>query len=302
MKKVYITGILGLLGANIANMLKKDFEIVGCDCLEGQLNSVKVDNFDLTDWNSTEKKLIQFNPDVIIHTSAMINVDMCEEEYDLAKQMNEIVTKNLAEFCAMKRIKLIYISTDAVFDGSKDGLYVEEDTTVPINNYGITKLAGEKAVLKYQQNTVLRTNIYGFNYQDKSSFGEWILKSLQENIELSMFEDIYFSPILVTDLAEIIKQVIQRDIHGLFHVCGSGKISKYDFGIYLKEVFQIETGKINKTNSDEFAFKAKRSKNMGMSNVKICNTLNIAIRTPKESIEEFKRQYDSKYREDLRKL
>ena len=67
-------------------------------------------------------------------------------------------------------------------------------------------------------------------------------------------------------------------------------------------MFQIETGKINKTNSDEFTFKAKRSKNMGMSNMKICNILNIAIRTPKESIEEFKRQYDSNYRENLRKL
>ena len=107
-----------------------------------------------------------------------------------------------------------------------------------------------------------------------------------------MFEDIDFFPIFVSDLAEIMYKALKVDLCGLYHVCATGCISKYEFGIKMKEVFGLHTGNINKSQSEMMHFKAKRSKHMGMSNEKIRKELGIRIRTPEESIWEFKRLYD----------
>ena len=147
-------------------------------------------------------------------------------------------------------------------------------------------------MLTCDRNLVFRTNIYGQNIQDKKSFGEWIVSSLEEGKTLNMFEDIDFSPILVSDLAEIIYKALEVDLCGLYHVCATGCISKYEFGIKLKEIFNLHTGTINKAQSELMHFKAERSKHMGMSNEKIKKDLGIKIRTPEESIREFKRLYD----------
>ena len=157
----------------------------------------------------------------------------------------------------------------------------------PLNVYGKTKLAGEACVLKYPQNLVFRTNIYGINIQKKQSFGEWIYYSLVEGKTLNLFTDIDFSPILVNELAELIYRACEKELCGLYHACGTGCITKYDFGIKLKDFFKIETGRIHKATSDSAHFKAQRSKHMGMSNNKLCNALNVEISTPQESIEKF---------------
>ena len=176
------------------------------------------------------------------------------------------------------------------------------DKTSPINIYGETKLMGENIVRKNKKNLILRTNIYGFNIQNKNSFGEWIYTSLLEDKELQMFTDIDFSPILVNDLAEIIDLSIKKDISGLYHACGTGCISKYDFGCNLKEIFKISTGKITESNSENFSFKAKRAKHMGMDNKNLCAELSCEVRTPIESIKEFYRLYKKGYKEELIKF
>jgi dTDP-4-dehydrorhamnose reductase len=197
---------------------------------------------------------------------------------------------------------MIYISTDAVFDGLSEKLYKEDDEVNPLNIYGKTKYEGETYVLRNTKNVVLRTNIYGYNILDKNSFGEWILSALRNGETISMFDDIYFSPILVNELALIMVQIIEKDLCGLFHICGSGSISKYDFGLTLKEIFGIKQGSIIRSNSENFNFKAKRSKNMGMSNDKITKDLNISISSPIESIKCFKRLYEENYPQILKNM
>lgn len=302
MKKIYITGICGMLGSNIAMYLKDKYFVSGCDLYPHHFETLHFDKLNMADTSTLQQSIIDNSPDIVIHTAAMINVDACEEEKQQAQIMNSEVTNNLAKICAEQHIKLIYISTDAVFDGTKKELYSEEDTTTPLNIYGITKLAGESSVLQQKENVVLRTNIYGYNYQEKKSFGEWILYSLLDGEELKMFDDIYFSPILVNDLANLIDRILANNICGLYHACGTGSISKYEFGCKLKEVFQIESGSIFQTQSDTFSFKAKRAKNMGMSNKKLSNMLGIVIRSPEESIIEFKRLYDENYHLKLKNL
>lgn len=302
MKKIYITGIAGMLGINLAYNLNNKYNVVGCDILEINSKSIHSEKVNLLDETSIKMSIKRNTPDVLIHTAAMVNVDACEENVEAAQMLNESVTKKLAKICENEDIQMIYISTDAVFDGKSNKLYDENDITNPINVYAKTKLNGEKSVLSSSKNVVLRTNIYGFNYQNKNSFGEWIINSLNEGKELNMFDDILFSPILVNDLAFIVDKIMEESVIGLYHVCGTGAISKYHFACRLKEIFDIKNGKIIRSNSENFHFKAKRAKNMGMSNEKIKNELGINIRTPQESIIEFKRLYDKGYREIIKRI
>lgn len=276
-----------MLGYGIYNTLKSKAIIYGIDILNIEIPGLIYPKISLYNMDSVEKNILQIKPDVLIHTAALINVEECESNPEKAIRLNTYVTSQLAEICAKYKIKMVYISTDAVFDGKKNELYSEGDSVNPPNIYGQTKLNGEYAVLKYAKNLVLRTNIYGINIQKKQSFGEWIYYSLKENKTLSLFTDIDFSPILVTELADLIFKACQKNICGLYHACGTGCITKYEFGLMLKDFFQIDTGNIIKATSDTANFKAKRSKHMGLSNQKLCDALDVKISTPKESIEKF---------------
>ncbi len=294
MKRIYITGIAGMLGANIAYLLKDQYQITGVDKVPFMADGVKCEQFDLLDYIKLQESIVQSAPDYLIHTAALINVDLCEEKEELAQQLNSELTAFLAKICEEISCKMVYISTDAVFDGEDEKLYAEQDITCPVNVYGKTKLLGEDEVLK-KNHLVVRTNIYGFNVQDKTSFGEWIFKSLQKGEILNMFTDIDFSPILVNDLTEVIVRLLEEDLHGLYHVCASGAISKYDFGKHLQSVFALPDGLIHESVSDNFPFKAKRSKHMGLDNKKVKKELSIEIPAPKESIERFYKLYREGY-------
>lgn len=288
-----------MLGANMAYLLKDHYEIIGVDQVLFVADKIKCEQFDLLDHEKLKESILQAAPDYLIHTAALINVDLCEEEEELAHRLNCELTAFLAKVCEDISCKMVYISTDAVFDGEAEKLYTEQDMTGPVNQYGKTKLLGEEEVLQ-RNHLVVRTNIYGFNVQDKNSFGEWIYKALQCGESLNMFTDIDFSPVLVNELTEVIAKLLEEDFHGLYHVCASGAISKYEFGKYLQSVFSLPDGRIRESVSDDFPFKAKRSKHMGMSNKRVKEELGIEISTPKESIEWFFRLYKDGYSQELK--
>lgn len=301
MKSIFITGIAGMLGSNISYLLRDKYHISGVDLHEIKIPNVKCNIFSALDMEHIREQFLLNKVDILIHCAALVNVDECEVNQEYARQINYDLTKDLADLCNELGIVMIFISTDAVFDGKEASLYKENDMPNPISVYGKTKLEAEKVVLAYHKNLVVRTNIYGFNYREKYSFGEWIVNSLISNIELNMFYDIFFSPILVNELAVILDQCIENRITGLYHICSTGSISKYDIAVAFMEEFGIE-GSINKVSMENYHFKAPRTKNMGLCNDKICQSLELRIRTPRESVKEFKRLYDNNYYEKLRGL
>lgn len=300
MKKIYITGAAGLLGCNLAYLLKNDYQIFGCDIIKTQFKSIHY--FDMLNDAQLEHSILFSNPDVIVHTAAATNVDFCEEHPKEAELFNSKLTENICYIGQKNHIPVIYISTDAVFDGKSNTLYKETDCVNPLNIYAKTKLLGEQHVMENPINVVLRTNIYGYNMQDKYSFGEWILYSLLSNKPIHLFDDIVFSPILVNDLAYIISKIIDTQTYGLYHVCGTGSITKYSFGKEIEKHFCLKAGNIICEQSDNFPFKAIRSKNMAMSNSKIMQVLGLRIRTPIESIIEFEKIFKQGYPNILKQL
>ena len=300
MNSIFITGIAGMLGSNLSFLLRDKYHVAGVDLHEIDMEKVYGNVFSALDMELIKEQLIKHRTDVLIHCAALVNVDECEVNPEYALLVNYTTTKNLAWICRELGIKMIFISTDAVFDGTSDSLYLETDPPGPISVYGKTKRKAEEAVLmSAPYNLVVRTNIYGFNYREKSSFGEWILNSLISNIELNMFYDIYFSPILVNELSEILDLCIEQGLGGLYHICSTGSISKYDIAVAIMEEFGID-GSINKVSMEHYKFKAPRTRNMGMSNEKIKKELGVNIRSPKESVTEFKKLYEENYPAKLR--
>lgn len=301
MKSVFITGIAGMLGSNLAYLLRDNYHVSGVDLHEVTMPKVTCHVFSALDGEKLKECLIEDKVDVLIHCAALVNMDECEENPEYADLINYKLSKNLAKLSDELGIKMIFISTDAVFDGrvKKEYLYRESDIPSPVSVYGKTKLMAEEAVLGYSRNLVARTNIYGFNYRDKNSFGEWILNSLLSGIELNMFYDIYFSPLLVNELAVILDSCIKQDLAGLYHICSTGSISKYDIAYAIMEEFKLY-GSVNRVSMENYHFKAPRTKNMGLCNDKISKELGVSISTPLEGVKEFKRLYDHKYCEKLK--
>jgi dTDP-4-dehydrorhamnose reductase len=294
MKSIYITGIAGMLGSNLAYLMRGKYKIFGVDRNKVSISGVNSYTFSVLEIEKLKKQLIESKIEILIHCAALANVDKCEINPEYANNINFQITSELCKICDELEIKLIFISTDAVFNGEKKGLYNESDKTDPKSVYGKTKLEAENEVLSFKNNLVVRTNIYGFNYREKKSFGEWIVVSLINNIELKMFNDIYFSPILVNDLADILVKCIEQDVCGLYHICSTDSISKYDLAILIRSEFNLR-GVINQISMDSFSFKAPRTKNMGLCNAKIKELLGISLRTPAESVKEFKRLYVEGY-------
>jgi dTDP-4-dehydrorhamnose reductase len=293
--KFFISGISGLLGGNIAHYIpylyeEEPIELVGVYAHNKIVkDDVEIIKADITDKHGLEKLLDKIRPDIIFHCAAITNIDYCEENPSAAYEVHVEGTKNLALSAGKTGAKLVYISTDAVFDGEK-GNYSEEDEPNPINIYAKTKLEGETVVKdSLDDYLIFRTNFYGWNIREKYSFSEWILHDLLEKKQLTMFTDVFFTPIFVNDLIEVMVELIKNDARGLYHIGGDERCSKYHFGMKLAEIFNLDQHYIQPISVDQFNFKAKRSKDMSLSTKKLSDMLNNRLLpTIEEGIKKFK--------------
>ena len=180
--KLLITGVSGLLGNNLTYYFKNKYEILGLyNSHPITVNGIRTEKCDISHKDSIKRIIHEFNPSIIIHCASLTNIDQCEIDKDITKKINVLSTKHLVECVANKDVKLIYISTDAVYDGIK-GDFSENDNINPLNYYGLSKYEGELEITKKENSLIFRTNIFGWNIQDKKSLGEWILDELRANL------------------------------------------------------------------------------------------------------------------------
>tara|TARA_B100000963_G_scaffold354697_1_gene371644 strand:+ start:512 stop:1369 length:858 start_codon:yes stop_codon:yes gene_type:complete len=223
--QILITGSTGMLGTQLCHVLKK-YELIGISRKENR-DLDKQYNFDLCDIGKINNQYLNISPDVIIHTAANVNLKNCESNKDLTYKLHVAATQKLVY--TFPNAKFIYISTDSVFDGTEK-TYNENSIPNPLNYYAYSKLIGEKKVLEFSKNPlVIRTNIIGEN-QNKNSFSDWIIGELNRGNKLSGYSNIYFNPIHVKILAEIISNLIKRKLgHKILNIGSIEKISKFDY-------------------------------------------------------------------------
>ena len=268
MEKVLITGASGLLGGKLVNVLSKLYEVIPTHRTEAlHPNSIRMN---ISDKDEVFKALSQLNPDTVIHTAAETNVDKCETNKEWAWNVNAAGTRNIAEACSKIGAKLVYISTDYVFDGQK-GLYSEEDEANPINYYGVTKLKGEDFVKQLCEDFIItRTSVlYGWHHK-KLNFATWVIDSLKNRRRISVAEDHYNSPTLADDLAEMIRRLVRSNASGVYHTAGGQRVSRYNLALKIAQIFELDTSLLEPVKMvDLKAWLAKRPRDSSLSVEKI---------------------------------
>jgi len=196
---------------------------------------------DVADANEVLKVLSGVKPDVVIHAAAETNVDKCEINKELAWKVNAEGTRNIAQVCAETGAKLMYISTDYIFDGEK-GLYIEHEQANPVNYYALTKLKGEEFVRELCNDFVIaRTSVlYGWHAR-KLNFATWVIDSLRNRRQIYVADDHYNSPTLVDNLAEIIRRIVETNTAGVYHTAGGERVSRHGFALKIAETFDLES-------------------------------------------------------------
>jgi dTDP-4-dehydrorhamnose reductase len=300
--KVVITGDTGLLGANLCCLWRGKYDLVGISRGKNGVAGVRHDSIDMTNFVALQSFIRKERPDVVVHTAAMVSVDGCEKNMRKATIINSNTPMVITELSEEIGAYLIHISTDAFYQGSDGELCDESHPPTPGSAYAKTKLDGEKYVSQYDSALSLRTNIYGFNFQSKTSLAEWILYSLMKDETLKMFTDVIYSPILVNDLADIIQSCIEHKLKGVYNAGGSGAISKYGFATRLKEKAEMRSGSVIESSVKDMNFAAWRSTNMAMDSSKLERTLSVKTPPIDAGISRFCELYNAGYPQKLKEV
>jgi len=249
---------------------------------------------DLSKRKDVRKVIEEFEPEIIINTAAITDVDLCEKERELAWQVNVNGVENLAYTAKLVGAKIIHLSTDYVFDG-KNGPYSELDRPNPLSYYGRTKLASENILLTSGVNyTIIRTMVlYGIGINVKPNFALWVYKNLKENKPIRVVDDQIGNPTLVDDLAFAILKIIELDKSGLYHIAGNDIVSRYDFAVTLADVFQFDKKLITSVKSSIFKQPAPRPLKSGFIILKAQTELGIKMSGIKQGLTIFKNQLET---------
>lgn len=276
MKKVLVTGINGQLGYDVIKELdKRGYISVGVD----------KEKMDLTDLSNISNFIKDSNIDAIIHCAAYTAVDLAEDNKELCEIVNSLSVKEISNACKELDIPLVYISTDYVFDGTKDGEYTESDIENPINVYGKTKLDGENYVKEILNKYYIVRISWVFG-ENGNNFINTMLRLSKEHKELNIIDDQIGSPTYTKDLAPLLVDMLESDRYGLYHVTNEGFCSWYEFA---KEIFKLKNIdiKVNPISTKDYPTKARRPLNSKMSKQKLIDKGFIPLRNWKEALNEY---------------
>lgn len=301
MKKLLITGANGLLGSNLVYQTSERYEVTASS-LSPVISAkpVEVVCMDITDVQLVRLVVESVRPDAIIHCAAETRVDYCEEHPDHASRVNQLGTLNVARAAEEVDATMIYVSSDSAFDGRR-GNYRETDVPNPINVYSRTKVDGEASLAATcSRHLIVRTNIFGWNMKQKESLSEWILRRLRDGMEVPGFQDVVFAPLIVNDLADLVMEMYESGLGGLYNVCARNHESKYEFARQVAGLFDLHQDLVKPSMLEQANLKAPRPKATYLDVSKVENALGRELPTVQEGLERFRELERSGYVAHLR--
>jgi len=297
-----VTGASGLLGASVL-LRARDMgqEVAGVSRRHAlQVPGTVAHCVDLADQAATRRIIEHLQPTSVIHCAAATNVDWCEDHPEQAHRINTLASSFLAALARELGCRFLHVSTDCVFDGTK-GNYSEYDPPGPLNIYARSKLLAEEEVLRqHPAALVVRVNIYGWNAQPKCSLAEWIVVELSSGRQVPGFTEVYFSSLLVNDLAEIVVTMLDRGMTGLYHVAGAEKISKYEFAMRVAEKFGFPVEQVVAKSVSDARLRAPRALDVSLSTNKLFQAYGCSMPDVATGLDEFKSLSQQGYVQQLR--
>lgn len=251
--KCFITGAAGQLGYDLNRVLTTfGYEVMATD----------YDSVDITNNNQVLNSVKSFRPDIIFHCAAYTAVDHAEDEPQKCYDINVVGTKHLVEAAREVGSKIVYISTDYVFDGTKNGVYEVDDLANPTSVYGSTKFKGEELVRMYEKHFIVRISwVFGIN---GNNFVKTMIKLGKEKAELSIIDDQVGSPTYTYDLAYLLKELSLTTKYGTYHVTNEGYCSWADFAREIFKLCSLDVV-VNNITTNQYPTKAKRPLNSRLS-------------------------------------
>jgi dTDP-4-dehydrorhamnose reductase len=293
MKRILVTGVSGFLGRYVALSLKDHHTVMGTYRRHAtHLDGCELTCLDVIDAKSVHAICEAFRPDVVVHTAAFGDVDGCERHPEEAYRVNDWGTECIARGAMAVGARLIYISTDQVYDGMK-GNYDDEDAAHPLMVYGYTKLEGERrAATICRDGVILRLALmYGWGSPVRLNFLDWLVERLHAGQEVPLFSDQYRSPLYVVQAAEAIGRLIDRpEIRGLFNLGGGERITRYAFGLKFCEVFDLPKAALKPIEMQSVSGLAARPRDCSMNSSKIGTLLCMRPLTVEEGLRAMRQQ------------
>jgi len=267
--RVVFTGGSGLLALNWACAVRNKWEVVlGTHRHSVRLAGTNTSKLDLDNGVHLGHQLDRLSPDLVVHTAGLTSVDRCEEDRDLAHQANAVIARNIAEATAKRKILLIHISTDHLFAGDRC-FYREQDPLQPLNEYGRSKALAETWVQSAHPNAIIvRTNFFGWGHRQRQSFSDWLICNLRDGKVLTLFDDVYFTPILADTLALAAHELIEKGASGILNLAGPDRLSKYEFALQVSTQFGLPVQLIQRGQVSHANLLASRPRDMSLDSSK----------------------------------
>lgn len=282
MKTLLVVGASGLLGQHLVRKGREvSRRVVGTYFNNPfQMQGIEARKLDVTSKESVLELFEKEHPDFAILSSGLTGVDYCEEHPEEATALNETGASNIATACESSGTRLLYVSTDYVFDGER-GDYKEEDDPNPVNIYGRTKLEGERVVLQTVSDSIVARVcvIYGWNtVTSKQNFVTWVLKKIESGETVELFEDQVVTPTYAHEAAEVLLKLVETEATGIYHASGSQKVSRFDIGKLIAEAFDLDPERVLPVEMERVGLPAKRPRDSSLNVRKIEEEFNITMR------------------------
>lgn len=295
MIKVVVTGSNGLLGQSLINLLLKEKDVYKVFGLSRGKNRSGRDDFsyvsiDITNEKNLKEILLETEPDFIINTAAMTQVDDCEGDKEACDLLNVTVVKWLEQVSDLINAHLIHLSTDFIFDGIK-GNYKETDTPNPLSYYGVSKLKSEEVLINSKINyTILRTIlVFGKVYDmSRSNIVLWVKSMLEKGKEITIVDDQYRSPTYVEDLALACKIAMDKKAKGIFNISSNELLSVYEIVQQIADVFHLDKKLIKPISTSTLNQTAPRPAKTGFDLSKTHKLLEFYPESFRESLQKFR--------------
>lgn len=288
---ILLTGGSGLLAVNWFYSKKNDFRIyLGLNKRKVHPHGSEVLTLDFFSEQGLMKQFEALNPSVVFHTAGLTSVEKCEDNQELAFHINVELTTMVANATKRLGIPLVHISTDHLFEGNASMLS-EDEPTQAINVYGKTKALAEKKVIEINPKAlIIRTNFYAWGTSYRKSFSDYIIQSLRSKQIVSLFDNVYYTPILAENLVETVHELLDKNAKGIFNIVSDDKISKYEFGILIAEEFGLDKSYIERGFLSNKSNLVRRPVDMSLSNLKVKELLGRSLGTVKQHVSQLHQQ------------
>jgi dTDP-4-dehydrorhamnose reductase len=293
MKRILVTGVSGFLGRYVTESLRDRYKVLGTyHSHPTALDGCTLTCLDVADAGRVRAIFREFRPNAVVHTAALGDVDACERHPDDAHRINVQGTESIAQASVEVGARLIYISTDQVYDGVK-GHYDEVDVPLPLMVYGRTKLEGEHRTTTICRGAVILrlALMYGWGTPTRLNFVDWLAERLQAGQEIPLFVDQYRTPLFVGQAAEAIGRLIDApEVSGVFNLGGGERINRYALGLKFCEVFQLPKASLKPIEMSSAEGLAARPRDCSMNSSKISAQLQIRPLAVEEGLRVMQRQ------------